>query len=48
MSPGYRKTCESHDEVLVRDFFLVNDLLRFKSEAEAADFITRRLDELFG
>ena len=38
----------SHDEMLVRDYFLVDDRLRFKSEAEATDFITKRLDEVFG
>lgn len=37
----------SHDAVLVRDFFLVDDRLRFKSEADASAFIRKRLNELF-
>lgn len=38
----------SHEEILVRDFFLVDDRLRFNSESEAADYVGKRLDELFG
>jgi hypothetical protein len=38
----------SHDEILVRDLFLVDNLLRFKSGAAAIDFINQRLSDLFG
>lgn len=37
----------SHEEMLVRDEFLIDDETRFASEAEAVKHINERLEELF-
>ena len=38
----------SHDEIMVKDVFLINDLARFMSEDEVIKHLVKRLDELFG
>ncbi len=38
----------SHEDVFVRDLFLVDDRMKFNSESEAMNYILKRLDELFG
>ena len=38
----------SHDDVFVRDLFLVDDRIKFSTEYDALNYISKRLDELFG
>jgi hypothetical protein len=38
----------SHEAILVRDLFLVDDRKKFETESDAVNYVSSRLDELFG